>query len=259
MTVGVGVGTAAGEEDRCLGVSKIKIYGTPLHSVMDSGSFPNLASSKVVKELGVKPEESNRVVTVANGSRAGILTKLNDVTVDIGGAILKMYFVVIGRPTISRLGSVLDFQNSRVLFAVGSKMTILAIIWNQECPKDRADDTPSESFISSSSEEEIEASSTEDGEVDEEGLALMIGKEVDSGEELLGSGSEAEMDPNLSHLPRIIRRMLKQMLRKSGLVSECLYDLRAADVPIRHHVELKKNAPVYSKGIRQSPKHNSII
>lgn len=40
---------------------------------MDSGAVTNVVSSKVVKELGVTPEGSNRVMNVANGSRAGVL------------------------------------------------------------------------------------------------------------------------------------------------------------------------------------------
>lgn len=113
----------AGEEHRCLGVSKINIHGTPLHALMDSRAFPNVVSSKVVKELGVTPEWFDRVVTVAKGWRAGVLGKLNYVPVDLRGAIVKMEFVVlanlpfdvfIGRSKIDRLDCVLDFQRSEV-------------------------------------------------------------------------------------------------------------------------------------------------
>lgn len=50
------------------------------------------------------------------------------------------------------------------------------------------------------------------------------------------------------------------MLQKSKVVTESLYDLRAADFSIRHHFELKTDdVPEYSKGRRQSPKHKMIV
>lgn len=87
----------------------------------------------------------------------------------------------------------------------------------------------------------------------------MIGTEVYCDEKRRNSGSEAEMDKKLSHFPRNIRRRFERMLQKSGLLDEYVFDPRFSDVPIRHHFELKTDAPVYSKGIRQSPKHNRII
>lgn len=76
-----------------------------------------MVSPKVIRELGATPEGANRVVTVENGLRAGVLGKLNDVLVDLGGSIFEMEFIVldklqfdvfIGRPTIARLEGVLD-------------------------------------------------------------------------------------------------------------------------------------------------------
>lgn len=87
----------------------------------------------------------------------------------------------------------------------------------------------------------------------------MIGKELGSEEEHSIPGCEAEVDTNLSHLPRKIRCRFERMLWKNGLVSESLYDLRPADVSIRHHFELTTDAPGYFKRTRQSPKHNRII
>lgn len=204
-----------------------------MHVLLESGAVPNALSSRVSKELGVTPEGPKRVVTVANGLRAGVLGKLNDVLVEIGCTIVKMDFVVldkllfhivIWRSTIARLGGVLDFQKSEVSFEVGVKKTILAMIPGRY----RGDDISSEYFTSSSSEEEREKSSTEDEGVEEEELVLMIGKKVDS-EERLKPGSEVEMGTKLSHLPRTIWRRLKRMLQKKGLVAESLYDLRRPD------------------------------
>lgn len=64
-------------------------------SVIYSVAFPNVVSPNVVKELGVTLDESNVFVTVANGSMDGVLEKLNDVVVDLGGVILKVHFVVL--------------------------------------------------------------------------------------------------------------------------------------------------------------------
>ena len=43
------------------------------------------------------------------------------------------------------------------------------------------------------------------------------------------------------------------------MVAESLYDLRQADVPVRHHFELKTKEPIYRKGRRLSPKHNKLL
>lgn len=67
------------------------------------------------------------------------------------------------------------------------------------------------------------------------------------------------MGTKLVNLPRKIRRRFEGRLRKSGVVAEYLYNLRPADVSIRHRFELQKDEPVYSMGRRQSPKHNRII
>lgn len=76
---------------------------------------------KVVKELGITPKGSNRVLTVANGCRAGVLGKLNDVPIELGGAAVKTelvvlydlpFNVVIGLPTIARQGGNLEVQKS---------------------------------------------------------------------------------------------------------------------------------------------------
>lgn len=63
----------------------MKFYGTQFPAMMDSGAIPNGGSPKVVNELGTTAEGSNRVVNITNESRAGILLKLNNVPVELGG------------------------------------------------------------------------------------------------------------------------------------------------------------------------------
>ena len=67
------------------------------------------------------------------------------------------------------------------------------------------------------------------------------------------------MDLMLKHLPKTIRGRLKDIMEKSGTVSDSLEDLRPSDVPVKHHFEFKKDEPVYCKGRRLSPKHNTIV
>lgn len=67
------------------------------------------------------------------------------------------------------------------------------------------------------------------------------------------------MNEKLAHLRRKIHRALERAVRNSGTIAKSLYDQRPADVPIRHHFELKTEEPIYCKGRRVSPKHNRVI
>ena len=67
------------------------------------------------------------------------------------------------------------------------------------------------------------------------------------------------MEKKLGHIPRNICRKLERVLRKKGVVAESLYDLRQANVPVRHHFELNTKELIHSKRRRVSPKQNKVI
>lgn len=127
LSVGAIMGSPANEDKRCLGVFEIKLYGTQIDAIMNAVSVPNWVSVKAVKRLGANLERSILLLTVANGSMAGVLSKLNYVPVDHGGAAFNMHLVLlenlpfdvfIGSPTISRLQKVLVFEKSDVHFVL---------------------------------------------------------------------------------------------------------------------------------------------
>lgn len=255
------------KEESCLAVASIKLYGTETHALMDTGAVPNVVSSAIVEHLGIKPEVTKRVVTMASGEKAVVLGKVKDVPVTLGDLIAKMDFIVlenlpfpalIGRPSLTRLGCVLDLKGSKMQLEYGGVKTVLPLVQEYEAPQEKGEETPSEDFTSDSSEEEPLVSSIDDlGEDDE--FVLMIGKDLEEDEETYTEKTEEQLEKKLQHLPRKARRKLERIIRKAGVVAESLYDLRPADVPVEHHFELKADEPIYCRGRRVSPKDNKII
>lgn len=81
-------------------------------------------SPRVVGQLLLVPENTKRVFTVANGEKTGVLGKLNNLPVTFDDFPAHLDFVVldnlpfdivIGRPTLKRLGGLLDFQKEEVI------------------------------------------------------------------------------------------------------------------------------------------------
>lgn len=106
-------------EEKCLAVAPVRIHGMELYALMDSGATPNVLSPSVVKWLSLNPEGTKKVVTVATGDKSGAQGKLTNIQVlfeqlqaGIDFIILENvpFDVVIGRPTLKRLGGVLDFK-----------------------------------------------------------------------------------------------------------------------------------------------------
>lgn len=87
------------EEDRCLGVSEINLYGTPLHALMDSGAYTDFIPPKVIRELGSTPE-----VCSSSEKRKwveeGVLGELKDASVTFGDGQDGLHG--LGKPSITR-------------------------------------------------------------------------------------------------------------------------------------------------------------
>lgn len=105
-------------EETCVAVSLIPVHATKAYTLLDTGATPNVTSLALGKHLGLKCELPEKVITVANDSRSGAVGKVVQVPVLFEEVRAKDDFVilkdvsfdlVIGRPILKRLGSVLDF------------------------------------------------------------------------------------------------------------------------------------------------------
>lgn len=118
----------AGECDkveRCLADSVVQLHGVDVYVLVDSEATPNVMPPHLVEAHSVETEKLNMIVTVANGSRSKVLQKAVEVLVRVGQlqAIIELvvlpnvpFDIVIQRPTLKRLGPVVDFKAEEARF-----------------------------------------------------------------------------------------------------------------------------------------------
>lgn len=108
-----------GGEESCLAVSAVQIIGVKLFALMDTGATPNVMSPQVVMKLSLKPGKTSMVGTAATGEKSGAIEKLSNVSVMFGALQAETkfimlenisFYIIIGRPTLKRVGGVLDFK-----------------------------------------------------------------------------------------------------------------------------------------------------
>lgn len=261
------------EEEKCLAVTKVSMYGLDVYALMDSGATPNVVSPRVVERLSLIPQATNKVLTVANGEKSGVKGKLQDVPVSFDGMTAGLDFVVlenlpfdivIGRPTLKRLGGVLDFKAEEVRLDYREKIVKLPMISEYARPRDLGSGTDSEDFTSSSEATDVSSGGEEEGnEGDQVEYVVMIQSDAESSTgnhaEDQGATIRQELEEKLAHLPKGNAEHLTKILSGSGIIAASLHDLRPANVPVRHSFELKNDEPIYSGGRRLPPKHNKIV
>lgn len=53
------------QEEKCLALSLVRVHGTDVYALLDSGATPNVISLSFAERLELSPTKTNRVVTVA--------------------------------------------------------------------------------------------------------------------------------------------------------------------------------------------------
>lgn len=256
-------------DDRYLGVSVIRIHGTKLFALMDSGATPNVFSPQVVKRLSLKPQETSKVVTVATGEKSKATGKLSNVPVmfdelqaEVDFIVLEdtPFDVVISRPTIKRLGGVIDLPAEVVRFDYRGQKAVLPMVPEYSQPRLTTDSTDSEDFTSDSDIADSHPGGT-DNEI--EALVLMInGTQMtprSNHTDEKCSTVQKEVIEKLSHLPAREAAEILDALMTSKVVASSLNDLGPVNVPVEHSFQLTDNNPVYHRGRRMAPKHNELV
>lgn len=66
-----------------------------MYKLLDTIATPNVMSSPLVKSLHLKLEQTSKVVTVANGTKIGVLAKVRDIPVSFENVVAWLDLVVL--------------------------------------------------------------------------------------------------------------------------------------------------------------------
>jgi len=115
--------------------------------------------------------------------------------------------------------------------------------------------TDSEDFTSDS--DAIPESSSESGS-NEDAFVIMHIDEVEEKDSKEKEVSQ-QIEEKTKHLDDKLKRRVRGLLEKEGLIALSLDDLRPSKVPVKHSFELKDYTPIYHKPRRMPPTHNVIV
>lgn len=110
-----------------------------IYALFDSGAAPIMASPGFPRRLGLMYGRTKMIVTVANGMKSRVVgkvlnvpVKFEDLETHVDFVVLKhvLFDVVVGRPTLKKLGEVLDFRFEEVCFAYRGVETIFPLVLN---------------------------------------------------------------------------------------------------------------------------------
>lgn len=122
------------KEETLLALALAKVHEMDVYALLDSGAAPNVVSPLLAKRLSLRTEQSAKVMNVANGDNSDVLGKGVDVPVLFEGLEARIHFIVlknvpfdllIGRPTLKRLGGVPDFRSEEVRLKYGGQEEVL--------------------------------------------------------------------------------------------------------------------------------------
>lgn len=108
---------------RRLKVVPIKIFGTHIQALLDSGAVSYLLSSQLCEPLCLKAEKSEGSITVADGSTAPPCRNLIEIPISFGGHPVSLDFfdvdemsvdMIIGTPTLEQIEARIDMGHSYV-------------------------------------------------------------------------------------------------------------------------------------------------
>lgn len=250
-------------EERCLAISLVQVHGTEVYALMDSKATPNVISPKFARKLVLQPKETKSVVTVATSDKSLVQGKLDKVSVQLGDieALIDFidlpnvpFYIVIGRPTLKRLGAELDFKSEEVRLNYRNKTEALPMVPEYTWTRALSDNTDSEDFTSGS--EDAESSCEDDGK-DQEALVLVMRDDIIGQEEEIST--ESELRKKLSHLAIHEIDQIVDLHNSKDVVANTLYDLKPSHVPHRHSFELIDTHPSYHRARRVAPKQNDLV
>lgn len=258
-------------EEKCMAVSTVLVHGTEVHAFMVTGATPNVMSPKLVTKVSLKPEYTSKVVTVATGDKSGALGKLIGIPVLLDTVRVNVDFIVlqnipfdlvIGRPTLKRLGAVLDFPAEVVQLSYKGKEARLPMISEYVQPRQLTGDTNSEDFTSESENEAEELAADEESEEEQPVLMLLEDLDLNASESKVAqNNSELALDlrRKLTHLESEEAIKISRTMLQTNVIASSLLDLGPADVPVQHEFELTDDRPIYHTARRMAPKHNEIV
>lgn len=223
-------------EESCLAVPAVRTYGVELYALLDTGAILNVMSPQVVRKLSLKPEKISKVVTVAPGDKSSAIGKLSNVPLLFGNLQDEVDFIVlenipfdiiIGRPTIKRLGGVLYFKAEEVRMNYQGHKAIIPMLCEFSKRLELVEETDSEDFTSDSSSERSAAENNRSHEAsDEEELFLTIQGNDDSPIEGKKLDINAELKKKPKHWPSSSAEVILDTLLNTGVMVHSLHDLR---------------------------------
>lgn len=260
------------QEEKCLAVASLKDHGLEAYALLDTGATPNVMSLQLAKQLGLQLQETKKVVTVANGSRSGVLGKVNCIPVLFESLQVYMDFVVlenvpfdvvIGRPTLKRLGAVLDFRTEKVCLDYHGKGAVVPMLSEYVRTRTTQEDSDSADFTSDTDEDDSaheKLASAQELVLTIRGPNGVCWSEDDATEP---NNREVvirqELNKRVDHLPVRVQEQIEALFIKKGVVATSLRDLCPADVPFKRNFEISDETPVYHSACRMTPKHNEVV
>lgn len=219
------------------------------------------------KRLSLQTEKTNKIVTGANGTKSLVLSKIRNVPRMLNGVEARIdvivlpnvpFHMVIGSPTVKRLGGDVYFREEVVRSDNRGQKTVLLMIMEYMKQRDISLGTDSEDFTSDS---DAMSSSTESVEIENmNDLVLTI---HDSRSVSHSHDNRADMCENpqnkLAHLPGEAVKEITAIFLQSGVIAQSLHELGPSSVPFFHSDELMDETPVYHRSRRIAPEHNAVL
>lgn len=252
--------------ESCFAISDVRIHAMELHALMDiGGAALNFLFLRVVKNLSLERENTTRVVTVATGDKSDAVQNLtggpvlsNELHAEVNFIDLRnvSFDVVIGSPTIMRLGVVCDFPAELVRFDYRGQQTNLPVMskYTQSYNMPRAIYSR---YLRSESEVENSIHAGEEGNEDDnvENLLLISEDQLSAVASLRKrygvEGDDLRLGEKLAHLKTDVFERIGSMLREAKVIASFLHDLGPSDVPVRHSSD-----PMDEKASYRAPRLN---
>ena len=159
---------------RRLKVVTIRVCGTVTQALLDSGVVPNLMSSRLAESISLRPEDTTRSITVADGTWAVLCGIVHGAPVSFGGLTGPLDFlvvegtpfdVIVGCPALEKLQACLDLDQQHVTITVNGDMVQLGFEYDTSDYRLLHPGTDSEDLTSGEGEN---VASDQDGETSAE-------------------------------------------------------------------------------------------
>ena len=258
---------------RCLKVVGVQVFATDVTALLDTGAVPNLISAELVDHLNLVSKETRKTITTADGSSSNCIGRLRNVPITFGHITVPLDFyvvrrtplgLIVGIPSLEDMRAVLDLGSQHVDIRKGGEFVRLGLQPDTGSPFVDPENTESEIFTTESSSDDESAGDGNETESEDGDFIVALAKEgpgtdSDTDEEDEEANRAAILAAKLAHLTEDHARVVAGLLRDADIIAWSLYDLSAADVPVRHSFELKDYTPIYHRPRRMSPRDNEIV